>query len=84
MAGVVVASVEGFQGREKEVIIFSTVRSNETCAIGFVANPRRMNVSLTRAKRGLIVIGNKRTLSTRNPWKSWFAWVKKHGLEAQK
>lgn len=78
-----VASVEGFQGKEKEVIIFSTVRSNDRKAMGFVSNSKRMNVALTRAKRGLIVIGSKKTLSSHGNWKSWFAWVEKHGLEAK-
>ena len=66
-AGVEVDTVDGFQGREKEVIIISCVRSNPHGEIGFLADTRRMNVALTRAKRKLIVIGDSATLGN-NPF----------------
>lgn len=61
-AGVEVNSIDGFQGREKEAIIISLVRSNSDGVIGFLADTRRMNVALTRARRKLIVIGDSATI----------------------
>lgn len=58
-----VGSIDGFQGREKEAVIISLVRSNQEHEIGFLRDTRRMNVALTRARRKLIVIGDSATIS---------------------
>jgi ATP-dependent RNA/DNA helicase IGHMBP2 len=56
-------SVDGFQGREKEVVVVSLVRSNREGEIGFLEDVRRMNVAITRARRKLIVIGDSATIT---------------------
>ena len=53
-----VNTIDGYQGREKDVVIFSAVRTGASGAIGFVADERRMNVGLTRGRCSVIVMGN--------------------------
>ena len=60
--GVEVRTVDGYQGREKEVIVLSMVRSNPDGVVGFLSESRRVNVSITRAKRCCIIIGDSDTL----------------------
>jgi ATP-dependent RNA/DNA helicase IGHMBP2 len=77
-----VDTVDGFQGREKEAIVLSLVRSNEAGELGFLMDIRRMNVALTRARRKLVVIGDGATIA-RHPFYDGFlryaqsisAWV---------
>ena len=56
------------QGREKEVAIFSSVRSSKGGRIGFVADERRINVGLTRARYSLLIVGNAFALQSNSHW----------------
>ena len=80
--GLEIKSVDGYQGREKEVIVFSTVRANDSGEVGFLSDRRRLNVALTRAKRGLIIIGHPATLRHDRTWNSWLEWVDERNLFA--
>ena len=62
-AGITLSSIDGFQGREADVVIFVTVRCNVHGEIGFLKDLRRLNVVMTRAKIGCIVIGDRATLT---------------------
>jgi superfamily I DNA and/or RNA helicase len=63
-AGLEVSSIDGFQGREADIVVFVTVRCNVHCEIGFLKDLRRLNVALTRARVAVIVIGHRQTLTT--------------------
>ena len=75
-----VKTVDGFQGREKEIIIISTVRSNPHGNIGFLKDLRRLNVAITRAKRKLIIIGNTNTLITNPTYARLIEFVESENL----
>jgi DNA polymerase alpha-associated DNA helicase A len=60
--GIELGSVDGFQGREKEAVIVSLVRSNPDGEVGFLGEKRRLNVAMTRPKRSLTVIGDSETV----------------------
>ncbi len=74
-------TVDGFQGREKEVILFTAVR---TTNVGFLQDNRRTNVLLTRAKRGLIVVGHRPTLMKDSCWSTWLKWMTENEFVLQR
>ena len=65
-----VRTIDSWQGRETEYMIFSAVRSNKEGKIGFLENMRRTNVALTRAQHGLIIVGDAETLSSHPKWQT--------------
>jgi len=58
-----IGTVDGFQGREKDAIVISTVRSNRRGDVGFLADERRMNVAVTRARRHVAIVADSATVS---------------------
>lgn len=58
-----VASVDSFQGQERDLVIFALSRSNQHGSVGFLKDWQRINVAVTRAKRQLVIIGNSRTVT---------------------
>lgn len=68
-SSVTCSTIDSFQGRESDVIIFSTVRCNVEGDVGFLDDPRRLNVMWTRARLALIIVGDRRTMSSNPLWK---------------
>ena len=78
MNGVEVRTVDGYQGREKETIIISLVRSNNNQQLGFLSESRRINVSVTRARRSCIIIGDSNTLRSDSSLESLWRYCYQH------
>ncbi|KAF9951459.1 hypothetical protein BGZ70_000987 [Mortierella alpina] len=74
--GIEIGTVDGFQGREKQAIILTLVRSNDTGDVGFLSDRRRLNVAMTRSKRHLCVVGDSETLSKKDAFlKAWMDFL---------
>ena len=63
-----VFTVDAFQGKEVDLVFYSTVRTGSAYGVGFVSDIRRMNVSFTRPRFGLFVVGNEVKLRTSTYW----------------
>ncbi|GAA5866889.1 hypothetical protein JCM8547_003908 [Rhodosporidiobolus lusitaniae] len=76
-----IGSVDSNQGRENDVVIVSLVRSNEEGEVGFLRELRRLNVSMTRPRRHLVVVGDSDTVSKGSPYlKQWMSWLEEDAL----
>ncbi|TGO90065.1 hypothetical protein BPOR_0081g00180 [Botrytis porri] len=77
--GIELGSVDGFQGREKEAIIVSLVRSNSEREVGFLGERRRLNVAMTRPRRSLTIIGDSETVSRGSQFlKRWMGFLEEN------
>lgn len=74
-----VATVDSFQGREKEAILLSLVRSNDRGTIGFLGDPRRLNVAITRAKRLVYIVTDSATTSCDDFISAMIDYASEHG-----
>ncbi len=74
-----ISSVDAFQGREANIVIFSCVRAAGSKGIGFLSDVRRMNVALTRSKHFLFVIANTRSITVNPYWRD----LVKHAREKE-
>jgi superfamily I DNA and/or RNA helicase len=77
---VAINTVDAFQGQERDVIAISFVRSNEKGEVGFLADIRRTNVAMTRARKKLIMIGDSATLSAHPFYLALIEYVQKEGF----
>ncbi|KXB07078.1 hypothetical protein AKJ52_01010, partial [candidate division MSBL1 archaeon SCGC-AAA382C18] len=75
-----VDTVDGFQGREKEVVLISFIRSNRKGNVGFLDDVRRLNVAITRAKRKLVIVGDSDTVGTHETYSRLIRYISKNGL----
>ncbi len=64
-----IETVDSFQGKQREVIVLSCVRSGATRGVGFLADVRRMNVAITRARRALWIVGSAEALRANHEWR---------------
>lgn len=84
VSDIMIASIDAFQGREKNFLIMSCVRSNTLNKIGFLSDKRRLNVALTRAKYGLIIIGDVTCLSNGDSiWNDYLDSLKEENVVHQ-
>jgi ATP-dependent RNA/DNA helicase IGHMBP2 len=75
----VINTIDGFQGQEKDVVYISLVRSNGKGEVGFLNDYRRMNVALTRARKKLVVVGDSATIGSSEFYQAFLEYCEQHG-----
>ena len=82
-----VDTVDAYQGRERDIIIYSVVRSNPEGKIGFLRDDRRLNVALSRARDLLIIVGNEdvelANVRGSNPFYSVIQYIRSHPADCR-
>ncbi|KAG8802804.1 hypothetical protein FRC16_008620 [Serendipita sp. 398] len=74
-----IGTVDGMQGREKDAIVISLVRSNDKREVGFLKERRRLNVAMTRARKHLCVVGDSSTIKHGSSYlKKWMEWLEEN------
>ena len=77
---ITIHTVDAFQGQERDSIIISFVRSNDKAEVGFLADIRRTNVAMTRARKKLIMVGDSATLAAHPFYESLITYVQQEGF----
>lgn len=80
-----IAAIDAFQGRDRDIVLYSTVRSNKQAKLGFVRDRRRLNVALSRARQVLLLVGDILTLEhgresadEANPYRGLVNYIRAH------
>ena len=73
-----VNTIDSFQGQERDIVYISMTRSNANGVIGFLADIRRMNVAMTRARKKLVIVGDSATLSRLPFYANFIAYAESH------
>ena len=75
-----IGNTDSLQGHQRAYVILTLVRSNAAGRVGFLSDPRRANVALTRARNGLVIVGDAVTVGQHEPWSSLIASYFSDGL----
>lgn len=75
---ITVNTIDSFQGQERDIVYLSMVRSNSDGIVGFLADTRRMNVAMTRARKKLVIIGDSATLSVNDFYARLIEYAEQH------
>ena len=72
-------TIDSYQGQERDLIVLSLVRSNDSGEIGFLKDLRRLNVAITRGRKQVVIIGDSATLGHHRFYQALLPYVETHG-----